>query len=254
MTGTSKKKAAERSERWIDGIRELARSRGDTDAVWWRAVDITRQLNIAPWIALGVAERIITLKDAPILDRAARCGELQAAVLDKRKTLEELKTSMPYAAYLLAVELVDLLGREDWELRKVTAVAEALLGEEKKLDEQGLPLPVRTKPLEEYAAAVRRVRRLVERTGCALTMALDVETGRLTEAYVEQYVRQRRRLVQEELGRFEPKPAFPRPSFAGRPHDRVERRRRPMGWPRPSRDYGPSVPRPETRDARASGS
>jgi hypothetical protein len=253
MTAAPNKREAKRSDRWIDGVKELADRRGDSEAVWRRAVDITRQFNIAPWIALGVAERIVALKDAPVLDRAARCGELQAAVLDKRKTLDELKTSMPYAAYLLAVELVDLLGRENWELRKVTAVSEGLLNEERKLDEQGLPLPVRTRPLADYAAAVRRVRRLVERTGCSLAMAIDVETGRLTEAFVEQYVRQRRKLVREEMGIPGPKPAFSRPGFASHPRDRADARRRPMGRPRPPRDAGFPAPRPENRDARTPG-
>ena len=106
---------------------------------------------------------------------------------------------LPYAAHLLAVELVDLLGRKDWEQRKVTAVTEGLLNEEKRRDENGVVLPVRTRPIEEYAEAVKRVRRLVEQTGCALSMALEVAAGRLTVAYVEDYVRQRRRLVREEL-------------------------------------------------------
>jgi hypothetical protein len=236
---TNHKEKPGRSDRWIDGVKELARSRGDADAVWRRAVEITRQLNIAPWIALGVAERIIALKDAPVLDRAARCGELQAAVMDKRKGLAELRIAMPYAAYLLAVELVDRLGREDWELRKVTAAAEGLLNEEKKLDGNGVPLPVRTKSVEEYAVAVKRIRRLVERTGCSLAMAVEVEVGRLTEAYVEQYVRQRRRLVQEELLSQEPGPSSDRPAFDGTRREPPGESRGPADRARRSRADGP---------------
>ncbi len=199
MTSKSHLKTdSSRSERWIEGIRDLARRRGDGDAVWQRAVELTRQLNIAPWIALAVAERLVSLKDARLLDRAGKCVALQEAVLDQRKPLAELKTSLPYAPHLLAVELVDLLGRTDWEMRKVTSVAEGLLNQEKRAGEKGGFLPVRTRSLEEYAVAVRRVRRLIEVTGCNLRMALDVEAGRLTEDYVQQYTRQRRRLVREE--------------------------------------------------------
>jgi hypothetical protein len=189
---------SKRSERWIDGIRDLARRRGDSDAVWQRAVELTRQLNIAPWLALAVAERLVPLKDARLLDRAGKCEELQEAVLDKRMSLSELRTTLPYAPHLLAVDLVERLGRADWELRKVTSVAEGLLNQEKRVDENGALLPVRTRSLEEYAVAVKRVRRLIEVTGCNLRMAMDVEAGRLTEDYVQQYTRQRRRLVREE--------------------------------------------------------
>ena len=99
----------------------------------------------------------------------------------------------------------------------MTAVAEGLLNEEKKRDENGAVLPVRTRPLEEYADAVKRVRRLVESTGCALSMALDVAAGRLTESYVRDYVRQRRRLVQEEMRLQDPAPFSPRTGFGGAP-------------------------------------
>jgi hypothetical protein len=190
---------APRSERWTEGIKNLARSRGDGDAVWRRAVDITRELNIAPWIALAVAERLVALKEAPLLDQAARCVELQSAILEKRKRIGELKTTLPYAPYLLAVELVALLGKNDWELRKVTNVVKSMLNREQKQDERGAPMPVRTRSLDEYVAAVRRVRRLVEETGCSLAMALDVDAGNLSEDYVHQYVRQRRKLVRDEL-------------------------------------------------------
>jgi hypothetical protein len=210
------KNESKRSDRWIDGLRVLARGRGDADAVWQRAVELTRQLNIAPWIALAVAEGIIPLKAAPLLDRASRCEALRGAVLDKRKTMDELRTTLPYAAHLLAVELVEFLGKTDWELRKVTTVAEGLLNQEKRLDEGGrTSLPVRTRSLEEYAAAVARVRHLIERTGCNMRMALDVEAGRLTEAYVVQYVQQRRRLVREELRDEGPPPSRSRPGFSG---------------------------------------
>lgn len=220
MTSKSHLKTdSSRSERWIEGIRDLARRRGDGDAVWQRAVALTRQLNIAPWIALAVAERLVSLKDARLLDRAGKCVALQEAVLDQRKPLAELKTALPYAPHLLAVELVDLLGRTDWEMRKVTSVAEGLLNQEKRADEKGGLLPVRTRSLEEYAVAVRRVRRLIEVTGCNLRMALDVEAGRLTEDYVQQYTRQRRRLVREEglAGGFAPagRAASPRRSEMG---------------------------------------
>jgi hypothetical protein len=193
------KTPAQRSDRWIEGIRKLASRRGDADAVWQRAVDLTRQLNIAPWLALAIAERRVSLKEASLLDRAGKCEALQAAVLDQHLTLAELRTTLPYAPHLLAAELVERLGRDDWELRKVTAVAAALLDQEKRPDGKGKLLPVRTRSLDEYATAVKRVRRLIERTGCNMRMALDVEAGRLTEDYVLMYTQQRRRLVREEL-------------------------------------------------------
>jgi hypothetical protein len=225
---------SKRSERWIDGIRDLARRRGDGDAVWQRAVALTRELNIAPWLALAVAERLVSLQDARILDRAGKCEELQAAVLDQRKPLSELRTTLPYAPYLLAVDLVERLGRADWELRKVTSVAEGLLNQEKRVGEEGSLLPVRTRSLDDYVAAVKRVRRLVEVTGCNLRMALDVEAGRLTEDYVQQYTRQRRRLVREEglqdaTSSPRSRPGFPPRAGGSAPVGRYPSRRPEMG-------------------------
>lgn len=241
-----------RSQRWVEGLMDLASRRGDSEAVGKRAADITRQLNIAPWVALGVAERIVALQDAPLLDRAARCEELQTAVLDKRLSMEQLKTTLPYAAHFLAVELVDLLGRGDWEQRKVTAVTEALLHEEQRRDEQGAPLPVRTRSLEEYAAAVRQVRRLVEQAGCSLSMAVEVAAGRLTEAYVQDYVAQRRRLVREELRQQAPVPAARTGYDAPRryPAD-GDRRSAPQGGPygAPRRERRSPPGRAESNDA-----
>lgn len=220
-----------RSERWVQGIRELARNRGDGEAVWRRAVALTRELNLAPWVGLAVAEGLISLEDASLLDRAARCADLQAAVLDKRKGVNELRHSMPYAPYLLAVELVDLLGRANWDLRKVTAVTKGLLGQKLPAGAGGTQGPVRTKSLEEYAAAVKRVRALVERTGCTLRMALDVEAGLLSESYVRQYLQQRRRLVQEERNaqtpRREGRPSGARAAAAGHAGERPPPRRGP---------------------------
>lgn len=236
-----------RSERWMEGLRELATGRGDGEAVWRRAVDLTRQLNIAPWLALALAERLVTLKDVPLLDRASRCDELQAGVLDKRLSIAELRTTLPYAAHLLAVELVDKLGRADWELNKVTLAAEGLLGMERRMGADGLPLPVRTRSVEEYAEAVKRVRRLIERTGCSMPMALDVEAGRLTEEYVVQYARQRRRLVQDEIREMAPPRRYPTrdrdagPVGRGHPFGASRGPRRPyVGRPFPPRPSEPA--------------
>jgi len=180
-----------KSERWIAAVAELARERGDGDAVWRRAVEITRRLNVAPWIGLAVAERRITLADAAQLERAARCQALQSAVLDKHKPLAELLTTFPYASYFLAADLAEAAAQRDWTSREAIPIAEALLTLEKRLDEEGRPLPVRRHPLAEYVAAAGRMRALIAQTGCEAAMAADVEQGKSDVAFVRAYMRQR---------------------------------------------------------------
>ena len=220
-----------KSERWVAAVAELARERGDSDGVWQRAVEITRRLNVAPWIGLAVAERRVTLVEAAQLERAARCQLLQAAVLDKHKTLVELQTAFPYAPYFLAADLADAIAERGWTSREAVGIAEALLALEKQLDaDGGKPLPVRRRPLAEYVAAARRMRSLMAETGCEAAMAADVEQGKSDAAFVRAYMRQRNwfenPLRQDGFG---PGDAAPptrdtRRSGSGRTSERRERR------------------------------
>lgn len=180
-----------KGERWVDALADLARQRGDADTVWQRAVDITRQLNVAPWIGLAVAERLIRLSDAAQLDRASRCQALQAGVLEKRKSIEDLRSSFPYAPYFLAADLADAMGDASWTARDAVAIADALLALEKQTDAEAKPVPVRRRPLEEYLAAARRMRELIRQTGCDAAMAADVEQGKSDAAFVKAYMRQK---------------------------------------------------------------
>jgi hypothetical protein len=181
----------EKPARWMLGITELARQRGDADGVGQRAIDITQRLNVAPWIGLAVAERRISLTEAAQLERAARCQALQAGVLDKRKTLAELRTSFPYAPYFLAADLADALGDSQWTVREAIPVAEALLTLERQSDEDGRPLPVCRLTLDEYISSARRLRALMTETGCDAGMAADVEQGKVTKEFVCAYMRQK---------------------------------------------------------------
>lgn len=246
VEGQRHKHEGSRSRRWIDGLRDLARCRGDGDAVWQRAVDLTRDLNIAPWIALAVAERLVPLSEAALLDRAARCEALQAAVLDQRKSVGELKTMLPYAPYFLAAEVVEMLGRKEWDLRKVTTVAKHLLEHERQIDDAGRARPVRRRTLAEYAAAVKHVRRLIEQVGCTMPMALEVASGRLSEAYVQQYVRQRRRLAHDERRAAEQRDCPPRTISARWSPAPGPGRSSPSRAPRAG--ARPSATRPRSRD------
>lgn len=182
-------------------MKDLARGRGDAEVIGRRAAGLARDLNIAPWIALAVAERILPLKDAQLLDRAARCKELQEAVLDKRMSVSQLKVAMPYAPYLLAAELLPGLPGGTWTLRELTEVLKAVLKGEQKRDEGGQALPVRTKPAAEYAALVNRMAVVMKETRCGLTMALDMALGRLTEAFIREYAAHRRLLDRESRAR-----------------------------------------------------
>ncbi len=180
-----------KGERWIEALADLARQRGDADAVWRRAVQITRQLNVAPWIGLAVAERLITLADAARLDRVSRCQALQAGVLDKRKSIAEMSASFPYAPYFLAADLADALNDSRWTARQTLPIAEALLSLEKQTDAEGRPLPVRRRPLADYVSAAERMGALMTQTGCEASMAADVEQGKVDEAFVRAYMRQK---------------------------------------------------------------
>lgn len=179
----------------------LAQSRGDAEPVWRRAAHICQEMNIAPWVALAVAERLIPLKEAALLDRAARCKELQPAILDERKTIDELRAHRPYAPYLLAADLVDALAGEGLTMPAATEIAESLLSTEAPIAEDGHVLPIRRKPLADYAAQARRIVEVMRRTGCPLSMAIDVGFGRTDEGFAGRYAEQKRRLENDEAQR-----------------------------------------------------
>lgn len=189
------------SKRWEQGLIELAQGRGDAVAVGQRAVALARDLNIAPWIALAVAERILPLKEVQLIDRAARCKEMQAAVLDKKMSVAQMKVAMPYAPYLLAAELMPTLPGGLWTLRELTEVLKAILRAEHGRDEKGESLPVRMKTTSEYAAMVNRMMALMKETGCGRPMALDMVMGRMTESFVRDYAAHRRLLERESRAR-----------------------------------------------------
>lgn len=199
MTSKSEQKQDDvRPDRWEEKLVGLARRRGDGEAVATRAIQLSRQLNISPWIALGIAERLISLKEARILDQVGRCKELQAAILDKRRSVTELREMMPYAAHFLAVDLAAYMKKEAGDMRVVIRILESVLNAERKTDEGDLSMRVRTRPIEDYAAIVRKILGIMRRTRCEVRMALEVEAGLATEQFAADHIRQRRRLAMEE--------------------------------------------------------
>lgn len=221
---TDEIRAGERSGRWADALATTARERGDSEVTAQRAIRLCRELNIAPWIALGVAERLITLKDAQLYDRVGRCRELQAAILDRRTPLEELRTTLPYAAHFLAVELLDFRRFQGVEMRTMVRILDGVLSAERKLGNEEATVRVRSRTVEEYATVVEAVLGLMRRTRCDAGMALDVHLGRTTEAFVLDYIRQKRRLEAEERAAAE---EAMRPRFPPGHNDGQLRERRP---------------------------
>jgi len=193
-----KKQDDVRPDRWEAKLVELARSRGDAEAVATRAIQLSRQLNISPWIALGIAERLISMKEARILDQVGRCKELQAAILDKRRTVAELQVMMPYAAHFLAVELADLMKKDAGDIRVVIRILESVLNAERKTGADELSMRVRTRPIEDYAVIVGKILGIMRRTRCEVRMAMEVDAGHVTEQFAADHIRQRRRLAMEE--------------------------------------------------------
>jgi hypothetical protein len=165
------------TERWLAPLAELAARRGVSDGVVRRAAAIARELRISPWIALGVAEGLVRMADAETLDRAARCHALQTAVLDRRMGLEALRHALPYAPFLLAADLTGHFGPERCGPRESLAIAEGLLAAERRTGASGAPAVVRTRPFDEYAAAVGRIADLRRSEGFDFETALQVATG-----------------------------------------------------------------------------
>jgi len=206
----SQKKENVRPDRWEEKLIGLADCRGDGEVVALRAIQLSRQLNIAPWIALGIAERRVTMKEARILDQVGRCKELQVAVLDKHRTLDELRVTMPYAAHFLAVELMELMGRKAGDMRVVLRILEFVLNEERKREGEELSMRVRTRPNNDYIDKVSKILGIMRRTRCDVRMALEVEAGHATEQFAADHIKQRRRLAMEEYQMNAPEVAPPR--------------------------------------------
>lgn len=191
-------KKVARTDRWITSLSDLAASRGNSASVGRRAVELTRQFNISPWIALAIAERLITLEEARVLDRVGRCKELQSAILDKQRPLDELKTLLPYAAHFLAADLADAYPARHWDSRLLIRILEGILGAERAANGDEVSLRVRTRSLPEYEAVVEHILAIMKRTRCDASMALDVDAGRITEQFALDYMRQKRVLEMEE--------------------------------------------------------
>ncbi len=197
MNGTDDRHEKGRSRRWAEALVQQAMDRGGTRAIGERAVGLVQEMNIAPWVALAIAERRITLAEARLLDAASRCKELPAAVLDQRIPLDRLQTLLPYASHLLAVELLPRLPPGQWSQRELTKVLQLLLQAEQRRDENGELLPVRTRTVGEYGKVIQCMSDLMDQTRCGLSMALDVALGRMTETMVRQLADHRKRLNRE---------------------------------------------------------
>lgn len=200
-----------RPDRWEEKLVSLSRSRGDSEAVGLRAIQLSRQLNISPWIALGIAERLISMKEARILDQVGRCKELQSAILDKRRTMAELRVMMPYAAHFLAVELMEVLKTEARDIRIVIRILESVLNAERQTGEEELSMQVRNRSPDDYLVIVRKILGIMRRTRCDVRMAQEVDAGHVTEQFAADHIRQRRRLAMEEY----------QDRMAGAPDDRL---------------------------------
>ena len=71
---------------------------------------------------------------------------------------------------------------------------------------------VRSRPVEDYVVCVERVMAIMRRVRCDVNMALDVDTGRMTEEFAVAYIKQKRSLEMEE------RHMMARPEFEERPH------------------------------------
>ncbi len=210
-------------ERWSESLRELAAARHDGLAVVRRAEELVRQLKLSPWIALGVAERLIPLADAEGLDRAARCKQLRDAVLVERRPLSELRVRFPWAPYMLASDLWPRMRTAGWTMHDLTEACRTMLRSEVTSLEDGSPSPMRVKTLDQYQALLGQVqqRRRQDRHG----------TTSATEAVIENRPVIARPSERPRTSAFRPRsdrppPAYSRPTY-GRP---------PPRYPGPRRD------------------
>lgn len=167
-------------ERWVSSLRTLAEKRGDAPGLVKRAAALSRSLKISPWIALAVVEGLVNLKEAAILDGAAKCPTLRDAVLDRRALIADLKCALPYAAYFLARDLLSISGSPVKRMSDALLVAQGLLENEKTFREDGTLAPVRLFPTAEYMVALRRIFTLKQRERFDLETAMEIELGQLS--------------------------------------------------------------------------
>lgn len=172
--------------RWLAALTALAERRSSPPAARQRAIGLCRQFGFAPWVALAVAEGLVTLPEAAALDRAAKCKELQNAVLYDRRTVEELRRTLPYAPYFIAADLLaaGLPGLQ--RMSDALVIARGLLAPPTPAPAMILPgHQVRLRPAADYAGAARRILALAHNQGLPLIDALEVETGRLPLAVAQ---------------------------------------------------------------------
>ena len=107
-------------------------------------------------------------------------------------------------------------------MRIMVRILDGILAAERKLGNEEASARVRTRTVEEYAAAAEAILGLMRRTRCDAGMALDVHFGRSTESFVVDYIRQKRRLEAEERAAVEAAlpPRFPRSHAEGEWRDR----------------------------------
>lgn len=165
--------------RWLEALTALAERRGTPASALNRATGLCRQFGFAPWISLAVAEGLTTLPDAAALDRAAKCKELQKAVLDERRPLAELRRTMPFAPYFIAADLLaaGLPGLQ--RMSDALAIARGLL-----VHASAAPVllsggQVRLHAPSYYAKAAQRILALARNHGLPLADALEVDNGRM---------------------------------------------------------------------------
>ena len=204
-------------ERWIESLRELAAARNDAPAIVHRAEELVRRLKLSPWIALGVAERLIPLADAEGLDRAARCKQLRDAVLVERRPLSDLRVHFPWAPYMLASDLWPRMRTTGWTMHDLTEACRSMLRSEVTSREDGSPTPMRVKTLDEYQVLLGQVqqRRRQDRHG----------TTSATEAVIENRPLISRPSERPRSSSFRPHsdgppPAYTRPAYGRPPRER----------------------------------
>lgn len=213
---------------WRQSLAVLASQRGDSDAVLGRAVALCRQLGVSPWIALGVAEGRITLADAALLDRAAKCKSLQAAVLDHGQTVAQLRTQWPYAPYFLAADLRAALQSASLRMTDSVTLATGLLERERVRDEEGRQSPVNLQPFDTYLARARQVLEFMRREGVDLATALAIEGGELDIRLARRRIELEREDTRRRQARQRQEQLFSRRRRAGAGPSR----RRPPSGPR----------------------
>ena len=198
------------NEGWLDALGNLAAQRGDNARTVQRAAGICRQLRISPWIALGIAEGRVAMADVAVLDRADRCKDLQAAVLEKGRPLDELRALFPYAPYLLAAEIMERLGADDWRMSDALEVARGLLEAGRTMTADGLLAPLQLRPVAEYVRDAQAILRLRQAERLDLASAIEVHVGRMDVRVARRLVQMVRLDADARLRRVRSRPGPPR--------------------------------------------